>query len=105
MTALLRKDARFVTLTGPGGSGKTRPLATVRDQELVASSIALTVGAHDELAAHFGDKDTLLLLDDLEQVIGAAPGLARLAEACQNLRLSMISVHAARVLDRFVERL
>jgi predicted ATPase len=117
VVSLLSDGARLLTLTGPGGSGKTRlaieaaaellggfrygvfwvPLATVREQELVASSIAQTVGAHENLAAHFGDKDTLLLLDNLEQVIGAAPDLARLAEACPNLRMIVTSRELLRV--------
>jgi hypothetical protein len=69
LVALLRDGARLVTLTGPGGSGKTRlaietaaelvssrksgvtwiPLAAVRDPSLVTGTIAQTLGAGDDL--------------------------------------------------------
>jgi predicted ATPase len=117
VTALLRAGARLVTLTGPGGSGKTRlsieaaaelvgesrngtfwvGLATVHDPQLVLPTIAQTLGAREELAAHIGEKEMLLLLDNLEQVIAAAPALATLVEACPNLRLLLTSRELLRV--------
>ena len=91
--------ARLVTLTGPGGTGKTRlaieaaaelvpdfkagvfwvGLAPLRDPALVTETIAQTLGAKDGLAEHIGERELLLLLDNLEQVIEAAPDLAKAA--------------------------
>ncbi len=115
--AALVRAARFVTLTGPGGSGKTRlaieaaaelvgefphgvfwvGLATLRDPELVLPTIAQTLSAQDELLAHIGDKELLLLVDNLEQVVDAARQLAELVEACPNLRLLTTSREVLRV--------
>src|SRR4029077_12689206 len=84
----LVRDHRLVTLTGPGGPGKTRPaieaaaelvgefnagvfwigLATVRDPALVTDMIATTLGDKDDLAAHISEREMLLLLDNFEQV-------------------------------------
>jgi predicted ATPase len=114
---LLRDGARLVTLTGPGGSGKTRlsieaaaelvpdfkagvfwvGLAAVRDPVLVADTIATTLGTKDGLTDHIGERDMLLLLDNLEQVIDAAPDLASVVEACPNLRLLITSRELLRV--------
>jgi predicted ATPase/class 3 adenylate cyclase len=111
VVALLRNGARLVTLTGPGGSGKTRlsieaaaelvgdhkagtfwvELAPLRDPSLVTAEIAKTLGAADGLADHVGEREMLLVLDNLEQVIDAAPELASLAEACANLRMLVTS--------------
>src|ERR671923_1353062 len=102
--ALLGDGARLLTLTGPGGSGKTRlgieaaaelvpqfrngvfwvGLAALRDPALVLDTVAQTVGAKDGLAEHIGEREMLLLLDNLEQVIGTAPELASLVETCPN---------------------
>jgi predicted ATPase len=117
VAALLADGARLVTLTGPGGSGKTRlaleaaaelvaefkggvfwiGFATVRDPALVGETIAQTLGAKDSLAEHVGDRELLLLLDNLEQVVAAAPELAGLLEACPNLRLLATSRELLRV--------
>jgi predicted ATPase len=90
--------SRLVTLTGPGGSGKTRlalalavelsddfrdgswwvPLAAVTDPGLVLPSIAQALGARDELREHLAGKQLLLLLDNLEQVLTVAPLIAEL---------------------------
>src|SRR6185369_9283509 len=103
--------ARLVTLTGPGGCGKTRlaieaaaelvplhkngvfwvGLAALRDPALVLDAIAQTLGAKGDVAEHIADRELLLLLDNFEQVTEAAPELASLVEACQNLRLLVTS--------------
>jgi predicted ATPase len=117
VAALLRNGARLVTLTGPGGSGKTRlaieaaaelvpeckagvfwvGLSALRDPALVTETIAQTVGAKDGLADHIGERELLLLLDNLEQVVDAAPELSSLVEACPNLRLLVTSRELLRV--------
>ncbi|HYN18686.1 MAG TPA: tetratricopeptide repeat protein, partial [Actinomycetes bacterium] len=117
VAALLQDGARLVTLTGPGGSGKTRlaievaatlvpefkagvywvGLAPMRDPALVSETIGQTLGAKDGLADHIGEREMLLLLDNLEQVIAAAPDLATLVEACPNLRLLVTSRELLRV--------
>ena len=109
--------ARLITLTGPGGSGKTRlaieaaatlvpsykagvfwvGLASLREPSLVTETIALTLGARDGLAEHIADREMLLLLDNLEQVIEAAPALSGLVQACPNLTVFCTSRELLRV--------
>jgi predicted ATPase/class 3 adenylate cyclase len=106
--------ARIVTLTGPGGTGKTRlsiqvasevaadfpdgawfvALDTVRDPSLVASEIAMTLGLMpgadapiERLEAYLRDRTLLLVLDNLEQVIDAAGDVSRLVAASPGLRV------------------
>ena len=117
VVALLKDGARLVTLTGPGGSGKTRlsieaaaelvgdhkagtfwvELALIRDPALVSAEIAKTLGASDGLADNVGEREMLLVLDNLEQVIDAAPELADLVETCPNLRVLVTSRERMRV--------
>ena len=113
----LQGGARLLTLTGPGGSGKTRlaleaaaelvpaykagvfwvGLAALREPSLVTETIAQTLGAKDGLAGHIGDREMLLLLDNLEQVIPVAPELSGLLRACPNLGLLVTSRELLRV--------
>jgi predicted ATPase len=117
VVGLVRGGARLVTLTGPGGSGKTRlaieaaaelvgelragvfwvGLATLRDPALVLPTIEHTLGAKHALSEHIGEREMLLLLDNLEQVIEAAPQLAGVVEACPNLRVLVTSREVLRV--------
>src|SRR5687768_14540386 len=112
LSALLARDGvRLVTLTGPGGSGKTRlalqaaadaaeafaagvwwvPLAALRDPALVLDGASAALGASGDLAEHIGDKRLLLLLDNFEHLTPAAADLAPLLAACPNLTLLVTS--------------
>ena len=104
-------ESRLVTLTGPGGTGKTRlamqaaaefadaspggvwwvPLTSVRDSSLVRSAIAQALPARGELEEQIGEKRLLLVIDNFEQVIDAATDLAALHGACPNLRMVVTS--------------
>ena len=112
---LLDTDARMVTITGPGGTGKTRlaiaaanalldsfpdgmayvELAAVAEPTEVVPTIARALGvkeAETRSLAHglttiIGDRSVLLVLDNLEQVIDAAPDLAALLRDCAALRM------------------
>jgi predicted ATPase len=111
------QGARLLTVTGPGGSGKTRlaleaatslvpsykagvfwvGLASLRDPALVTETISQTLGAKDGLAAHIAERELLLLLDNLEQVVEAAPELSQLLQACPNLTLLCTSRELLRI--------
>jgi predicted ATPase/class 3 adenylate cyclase len=117
LVSLVRGGARLITLTGPGGSGKTRlaieaaaelvpefrsgvfwvSLAALRDRTLVTATIGQTLGAKDGLADYIGERECLLLLDNLEQVIAAAPELSQLLSACPNLALLVTSRELLRL--------
>jgi len=113
----LLRSSRVLTLTGPGGTGKTRlalqvaaeaaedfpagvwwvPLAVLHDPALVRDSIAQVLGAKGELAEHIADKELLLVLDNLEHLLDAAPGLAAIVERCRGLRLLVTSREPLRL--------
>jgi non-specific serine/threonine protein kinase len=105
--------ARLVTLVGPGGVGKTRlalavvehvqslfahgtlvvDLAPVNDAEQVLPVIASALGlpesgslaASDQVKAHLRPRQFLLVLDNLEQVVAAGPGIADVLQDCPDL--------------------
>jgi predicted ATPase len=108
---LSQDDVRLLTLTGAGGTGKTRlalhaagglaeryrhgvwwvPLAPLRDPQLVLVAAGPVVGAADGLAEHIGDRSMLLLFDNFEHVVDAAADLAGLLASCPNLDLLVTS--------------
>ena len=105
---LLRSGRRrLVTLTGAGGSGKTRiaieaarsledefsdgvhwvPLQSLRDPRLVLPTVAAAIGAKGAPDRFVRDKRMLLVLDNFEHLLDAAPETGALLSACPNLML------------------
>src|SRR5206468_4597010 len=72
-------------------------LAALREPALVAETVAQTLGAKEGLAEHIGERELLLLLDNFEQVVEAASGLASLLESCPNLCLLVTSRELLRI--------
>ena len=115
----LLSRARLLTLTGPGGTGKSRtalelaarsrsrfrdgaafiPLAPIREVPLVSCAVAQAMGIREvpgqpmeeTLKAHLRTKETLLLIDNFEQVIGAAPLVSGLLAACPGVKALVTS--------------
>jgi predicted ATPase len=114
---LTREEVRLLTLTGPGGTGKTRlalqaaaevsgrypdgvwwvPLAALHEPALVVEQAAQVLGAKQELSRHLDDKHLLLLFDNFEQVVQAGPNVAELVAACPNLDVLVTSREALHV--------
>jgi predicted ATPase/class 3 adenylate cyclase len=110
VSARLMNGARLLTLTGAGGSGKTRlalqaagavadgfpdgvywvPLATLQDPQLVLDAAAKSLDAEDA-AVHIGSKQLLLYFDNFEHLVGAASEVAGLVSACPNLKVLVTS--------------
>ncbi|MDQ3706233.1 MAG: adenylate/guanylate cyclase domain-containing protein [Chloroflexota bacterium] len=124
---LLSDGVGLLTLTGPGGMGKTRlalqiaaelidqfqdgvffvPLAHITDPVLVAPAIAQTLGAKqvasremvDTLADYLSNKQLLLLLDNFEQIVSAAPVVTRLLAKAPRLKVLITSREALHLRD------
>jgi predicted ATPase/class 3 adenylate cyclase len=107
--------ARLLTLTGPGGSGKTRlaqraaadqvdrfeegvvwvDLSDVVDPSLVLPAVAGALGVRSEasgdlfhaLVEHVVDREVLLVVDNVEQVVDAAPDIGRLLDAAPRVKV------------------
>ncbi|MBV9229104.1 MAG: tetratricopeptide repeat protein, partial [Chloroflexi bacterium] len=118
-TLLRRTKTRLLTLTGTGGVGKTRlalevahemqgdftdgvyfvSLAPLQDAALVVPTIAQALGLHgsrtrpplEHLKAFLQDKHLLLVLDNFEHLVAAAPSLVELLAACPHLKLLITS--------------
>ena len=114
-------STRLLTVTGPGGAGKTRfalelarrtreerfadyrdgvffvPLAALRDPALVLDTVAQSIGAKVGLREDIAQKEMLLVLDNFEQVVGAASELSGVLDVCSNLSILITSREVLRI--------
>jgi len=110
-------EGRLVTITGTGGTGKTRlalqvaadlvgtvadgvfwvPLGALADPGLVRTEIAQAIGAPDDLDGFLRGRELVLLLDNLEHLLAAAPTVADLLAAAPRVRVLATSRAPLRV--------
>src|SRR6266545_7106007 len=108
---------RLITLTGPGGSGKTRlalqlaadavedfpdgviwvGLQSLRDPELVLPTITRALGAGEGISDEAASRRVLVVLDNFEQLIGAASAVGDLPAQFPQLKLLVTSREPLRV--------
>ena len=111
------KNHRLVTMVGPGGTGKTRlslqvaadavesfeggvwwvPLAAVTDPQTVETAIATTLHADGPLVAHLRTQQVLLLLDNFEQIVAAAPLISAVLEGAPKVKMLVTSREPLRI--------
>ncbi|HEX2915506.1 MAG TPA: tetratricopeptide repeat protein [Chloroflexia bacterium] len=119
VTILKNQKVRLLTLTGPGGSGKTRlalevsanlagafadgicwiNLTSIYDAELVISTIAQNLAVREKagqdllegVLTHLQNREMLLVLDNFEQVLAAAPVIEKLLEGAPQLKILITS--------------
>lgn len=127
---LLRKEVRLVTLLGPAGVGKTRlslavaaeisadfedgvvwvSLTAVADPEAVSRAIAQALAVRETaeeplqvlIATRLQGRSVMLVLDNFEQVIGAAPLVGDLLAACPGLTMLVTSREPLRLLSEWL---
>jgi predicted ATPase/class 3 adenylate cyclase len=129
-SALLRRsETRWLTLTGPGGTGKTRlglqvsanlidefehgvyfvPLASISDPDLVISRVAQVLGVKEipnlplleAMKSYLREKEILLVLDNFEHVASASAAAAELLEASPRLKILVTSRRLLRVYGEY----
>ncbi len=125
---LVRDDVRLLSLTGPGGTGKTRlairvaeelgdrfehiwfiSLASVNHPRLVLTALRQSLGMRqldrDEMAVELsriiGDSDALLVLDNFEQIVAAGADLSALLQGCDRLKALVTTRAILRVSGEF----
>ena len=125
VTSALKGDARVVTLTGPGGTGKTRlaveaanaladdfadgtffvALDAIREEDLLLPAIAEALGVRESgerslresLSERLSGRSALVVLDNFEQIVEAAPIVAHVLEAAPGLTIVVTSRAALRI--------
>jgi predicted ATPase/class 3 adenylate cyclase len=125
LVAMLSNGKRIVTLTGAGGTGKTRlalqvaaelvgsqrdgvywvPLAGLTDPELIDSEVAQAIGAPDDLTGFLRGRQLLLLLDNFEHLIEAAPTVSAVLDSSSGVRALVTSRAPLRIAGEHEYRL